>query len=93
MKSLLIASLCLFSISAMAESVKDVVARMEATHEVSCSKVDQTMKKCMNTACMYTNIYACSSEVDSFGMKVKVLEYTGMDSERKIEARGVTLDR
>lgn len=93
MKALLIAALTLFSVSAMAESIDGAVARVEMEEGASCTQVDQTLRKCFNTVCLYTNIYSCSSDVESFDLKVKVIEYTNFSNERIIKARGTKIVR
>ena len=93
MKTLIVALFTLFSVSAMAGSIDAAVTRVEMNEGATCAQVDQTLRKCFNTVCAYTNVYFCETETGTFDLNVKVIEYTNFSGERIIKVRGTNILR
>lgn len=82
MKAALISLFALLSFSAFAGDVTTAVSNVESENRASCTEVDRSMRKCINTVCVYKIEYFCRGEASDFTTKVGVVEYTNFSGEK-----------
>ena len=93
MKAVIISLFALLSFSAMANDVSSAVSSVEVENRASCTEVDRTMRKCINTVCVYKIELFCRADAQDFTTKVGVVEYTNLSGEKVTKATSVKVIR
>ena len=93
MKAVIISLFALVSFSAMANNISSAVYSVEAENRASCTEVDRSTRKCINTACVYKIEYFCRADAADFTTKVGVIEYLGLSGEKVVKATSVKVIR